>query len=138
MFVFLAAVRSGRPIEYVQLRPLRLEQYQSLFDDIPIYKFPTVQQFVADINGHPRTLYSIRQLLRQRFTKSVEPSRIQLLEAIIPRLGINDFRVPKDVVIKALLGKEVRLDDRTVPKDPNSLPYSYYVAQVRILLVIVF
>jgi hypothetical protein len=113
-----------------------------MFAEDPLYQSsPLVRSFVSDINGHPRTLVTFRTLLRELYSRSqVTPTRHSLLEKLRGRLSVKhtDFNVPRQVIINALLRRKVNITDLTVPGDPLSLPYSYYVAMVFCSRIILF
>jgi hypothetical protein len=124
-----AGSATNRPILYIGMAPLTRAQYEPFFAKIPLYQSSdVVRSFVADVNGHPRTLIAVLDMLLSGTV--VEPTRPSLLEELRCRLGraLSDFAVPAEVIIKALLQQEVSLNTLTVP---GGLPYSYYVAMVR-------
>ena len=107
-------------------------QYEPLFAKVPSYKSSAiVRSFVADINGHPRTLVEVIDiLLHWQFE---DPSRQDLLEELPCRVGreVNDFGVPASVMVSALLQRKVSMNELTAP---HGLPYSYFVAMVQCCL----
>lgn len=112
------------------MAPLTREQYEPLFAKIPLYESSTaVRSFVADVNGHPRTLMAVLDVLLSQKTFA-KPIRSSLLSALDSKVGFNsfDFNVPADVIIKALLKQQVHLKNETAP---GKLSYSYYVTMVR-------
>lgn len=49
------------------MAPLTREQYEPLFAEIPIYQSSrAVRSFIADVNGHPRTLVAVLDMLLER------------------------------------------------------------------------
>lgn len=128
----VAVTDSGRPIFYVGLAPLTREQYEPIFAATPLYKSSDVVcSFVADVNGHPRTLFSLRDMLQsQKYSaQGFKPARSDLLDDLRVQLDIQqaDFHVPAQVVVNALMQQPVCSND---PTEPDGLPYSYYIAMV--------
>ena len=110
------------------MAPLTREQYEPLFAKIPIYQSSSVvRSFVADVNGHPRTLMAVLDMLHER--QWDDPTRLDLLAELRVRMEIKptDLNVPAEVIIKALLQQKVFLHDETVP---GALSYSHYVSKV--------
>jgi hypothetical protein len=106
--------------------PLTREQYEPLFATIPIYQSSSVVRlFVADINGHPRTLMAVIDILLD--SNLGDPTRPRLLQKLL-RGGYPkgfDFKVPAEVIIKALLQQKVNLETET---SPGQLSYAYGAA----------
>jgi hypothetical protein len=98
---------------------------------IPIYNSSdVVRVFVADVNGHPRTLLALRDILRgEKYLHGFKPTRAVLLADLRARLGIqeSDFQVPAQVIVNALMQQPVHSQSLT---EPGGLPYSYYIAMV--------
>ena len=128
----VSVIESRRPIRYIGLAALTHHQYEPLFSEIPIYQSSAlVRSFIADVNGHPRTLFALRDMLLhgEKFSDEFKPTRPALLANLraYMRIQESDFQAPADVIVKALLQEEVYPGDLT---EPGGLPYSYYIAMV--------
>jgi hypothetical protein len=128
---FDSATKSGRPIEYVELYPL---DGAKIFQNYPEYQSnPDVQAMVADLNGHPRSLFFLAEILRSQYKLS-KPSYDDLLEDL--QLAFAKRVIPRpsaSVLIDCLLAREVTITEKSTPDD---LPYSYYIEQVTIFVFI--
>ena len=117
-----------RLAHYVGITPLTRAQYGPLFAQSALYQSSAaVRSFVADVNGHPRTLMAALDMLLG--DKAVEPSRPSLLDELRRRLQYRreDLDVPAELIVKALLRQEVSPSKAAAP---GGLSYASYVAKV--------
>jgi hypothetical protein len=121
----------------------------ALFKDFPVYLQIPVRQMVAELNGHPRALQVLLQVLNSvaaanEEAKKSNPSFVAaeltfdyLFEAInserkIIRVTEQPVEVIDAVVKACLLNEAVRLGARVLANDPSSPDFASLVASVRI------